>query len=357
MRLPSPPCLARTGGGADGGVAYMKTAVVICPGRGTYNAGEIGTLACHGDPTLIAGFDAARVAQGQETLTALDAGPFQPSRHTRGDNASGLIYSASLSDFRALAGVQVVAVAGNSMGWYTTLACAGALTADAGFDVVNTMGTLMYQMGTGGQLIYPVTGDDWVPDVARRAQVIEWAAQYGLALSIDLGGMLVLAGPDAALTAFIKAVPVEGRFPLRLPNHAAFHTALMAPVAAAGQARLARGLFRQPTLPMIDGRGAIWWPGATRTDALYDYTLCHQVTEPYDLARAIRTAAREFAPDLFIIPGPGTTLGGSVAAALIAAKWRGLQSRADFQTHQSTAPIVLSMGMPDHRSTATGGQP
>ena len=357
MRLPSPPYLAGVGGEADGGGSYMKTAVVICPGRGTYNANEIGTLARHGDPALIAGFDAARVAQGQETLTALDAGPFQPSRHTRGDNASGLIFAASLSDYRAIQGVQVVAVTGNSMGWYTALACAGALTAEAGFDVVNTMGTLMQQMGTGGQVIYPVIGDDWVPDAMRRAQVLAWAAQYGLALSIDLGGMLVLAGPDAALTTFAKAMPVQGPFPLRLPHHAAFHTPLMAPVATAGQARLARGHFRQPGLPMIDGRGAIWWPGAVRTDALYDYTLGHQVTEPYDLARAIRVAAREFAPDVFIIPGPGTTLGGSVAQSLIADHWQGLRTKADFQIRQQSAPLILSMGMADQRALATGARP
>ncbi len=332
----------------------MKTAVVICPGRGTYNAGEIGTLARHGDAGLIAGFDAARVAAGQETLTALDAGPFQPGRHTRGDNASGLIFAASLSDFRALSGVQVVAVTGNSMGWYTALACAGALAAQDGFTVVNTMGTLMHQMGTGGQVIYPVTADDWVPDAARRVEVIGWASEQGLALSIDLGGMLVLAGQDAALAAFIKAVPVQGQFPLRLPNHAAFHTKDMAPVAAAGQARIARGLFSQPALPMIDGRGAIWWPGATHTDALYDYTLGHQVTEPYGLARAIRTAALEFAPDLFIIPGPGTTLGGSVAQALIALGWQGLRSKADFQIRQQSAPLILSIGLPDQRRLATG---
>ncbi len=91
------------------------------------------------------------------------------------------------------------------------------------------------------------------------------AARAGLALSIDLGGMLVLAGDDAALAAFTAAVPATGRFPMRLQNHAAFHTNLMAPVATAGQARLAHGAFRQPKVPLIDGRGAIWWPGATDT--------------------------------------------------------------------------------------------
>jgi acyl transferase domain-containing protein len=331
----------------------MTTAVVICPGRGTYNATEIGTLARHGDASLIAGFDQVRAALGQERLTALDQGPYSLARHSRGDNASALIYAATLSDFRAIRGIQVVAVTGNSMGWYSALACAGALAPMDGFSVVNTMGTLMHNMGQGGQVIYPVSGDDWQPDASLRARVMDLAAMAGLRLSIDLGGMLVLAGDAAAIAAF--APPPVGRFPMRLQNHAAFHTALMAPVAAAGQARLARGLFRQPDVAMIDGRGAIWWPGATDPDALYDYTLGHQVTESYDFAHAIRIAAREFAPDLFIVAGPGTTLGGAVAQSLIAADWQGLRSKSDFQSRQQTAPLILSMGMDDQRSLATGG--
>jgi [acyl-carrier-protein] S-malonyltransferase len=335
----------------------MRTAVVICPGRGTYNAGEIGTLARHGDAALIADFDAARTALGQETLTALDAGPYSLARHSRGDNASALIYAATLSDFRAIKGVEVVAVTGNSMGWYSALACAGAVTPVGGFDLVNTMGTLMHETGQGGQVIYPVTGDDWQPDPARRVDVLAMAGTAGLALSIDLGGMLVLAGDAEALAAFMAVAPAVGRFPMRLQNHAAFHTLLMAPVAGAGQARLARGHFRQPTLPMIDGRGAIWWPGAVDTGALYDYTLGHQVTEPYDFAHAIRIAACEFAPDLFIVTGPGTTLGGAVAQSLIANRWQGLRTKSDFQSRQQTAPLVLSMGMDDQRAIATGDHP
>jgi [acyl-carrier-protein] S-malonyltransferase len=333
----------------------MTTAVIICPGRGTYNAAEIGTLARHGDPALITAFDQARAALGQDGLAALDAGPYSLARHSRGDNASALIYAATLSDFLAIRNIDVVAVTGNSMGWYSALACAGALSPMDGFTVVNTMGTLMHEMGQGGQVIYPVTGDDWQPDAVLRARVMDLAATAGLSLSIDLGGMLVLAGDAAALAAF--APPPLGRFPMRLQNHAAFHTPLMAPVAAAGRARLARGLFRQPDVAMIDGRGAIWWPGATDRDALYDYTLGHQVTQAYDFAHAIRIAAREFAPDLFIVTGPGTTLGGAVAQSLITANWQGMRTKADFQTHQQNAPLVLSMGLDDQRAIATGGHP
>lgn len=97
----------------------MKTAVLICPGRGTYYAPELGTLARHfPDAALMARFDTLRAAAGQETLTALDgADRFALSRHARGDNASALIYAATIGDALSINGerVRVVAVTGNSM--------------------------------------------------------------------------------------------------------------------------------------------------------------------------------------------------------------------------------------------------
>jgi len=258
--------------------------------------------------------------------------------------------------------VEVVAVTGNSMGWYSALACAGALQPMEGFTVVNTMGTQMQDALIGGQLVYPFMGEDWQDAPARRAELLalvdEISARPGhdLALSIDLGGMLVIAGNEAGLAAFEAAVPpVQSRFPLRLGNHAAFHTALQAPVAAKGRAALPEALFGQSKAPLIDGRGHVWWPGAATTAALRDYTLGHQVVEPYDFTAAIRTAAREFAPDYFIVPGPGTTLGGAVAQSLIRANWRGLSSKADFQRLQAETPFLISMALPEQRALVTEG--
>ena len=340
----------------------MKTAVLICPGRGTYTKTELGSLAKFPDPALLSRFDAERARLGQETLTALDgAQSYSIARHSRGDNASALIYACTLGDALSLKGVEVAAVTGNSMGWYSALACAGAVSPMDGFTVVNTMGTLMQEALIGGQLVYPFMAEDWQDAPARRADLLALVGEIGdrpghdLALSIDLGGMLVIAGNEAGLKAFETAVPpVQGRFPLRLGNHAAFHTALQAPVAAKGRAALPESLFTQPAKPLIDGRGHVWWPGSATTGALRDYTLGHQVVEPYDFTAAIRTAAREFAPDYFIVPGPGTTLGGAVAQSLIRANWRGLASKPDFQRLQAEDPFLISMALPDQRPLVTG---
>ena len=338
----------------------MTTAVVICPGRGTYTRDELGTLGRYAPEGLVARLDAIRAEAGQEGLADLDgAARFSLSRHGRGDNASALIFAATLGDFLSLDGaaVEVVAVTGNSMGWYSALACAGATTLENGFRVANTMGRLMQEAMIGGQSVYPFLGEDWRPDPDGKARLLETVTAIDarpdcrLTLSIDLGGMLVLAGNAAGLDAFEAEVPpLEGRFPMRLANHAAFHSALQAPVAEAGRAALPPEIFGQPKLPLIDGRGAIWWPGASDLGQLHDYTLGAQVTGAYDFTHAIAIAAREFAPDLFIVPGPGTTLGGVVAQSLICAKWRGLLDKASFQARQQASPFLVAMGLGQQRA-------
>jgi [acyl-carrier-protein] S-malonyltransferase len=344
----------------------MKTAVLICPGRGTYNKTELGSLRrWFPDRALLGAFDARRKALGQPPLSELDgAARYSLSTHSRGDNASALIYACTLGDARSIdtSEVEVVAVTGNSMGWYSALACAGALSAEGGLEIVNTMGTLMQESLIGGQIVYPHSDEDWRPDPARKADLLQLVsdidarADHALALSIDLGGLLVLAGDQAGLAAFEAAVPaVQGRFPMRLGNHAAFHTALQEPVADRGRARLSPELFGQPDLPLVDGRGAIWWPGATDTRALWDYTLGHQVLKPYDFTHAIAVSAREFAPDLFIVTGPGTTLGGAVAQSLISASWRGMCDKAAFQQLQARDPFLIAMGREEQRMLVTKG--
>ena len=104
---------------------------------------------------------------------------------------------------------------------------------------------------------------------------------------------------------------------------------------------------------MIDGRGEIWWPNATDATALRDYTLGAQVTETYDFTKAIQVAAREFAPDVFIVTGPGGTLGGAIAQSLIGIDWDGIGGKAAFQVRQSEGPILIAMGRDDQRPETT----
>ncbi len=177
------------------------------------------------------------------------------------------------------------------------------------------------------------------------------APDQRLYLSIDLGGMLVFAGNEAALSALAQQLePEQQHYPLRLHNHAAFHTPLQRPISERALARFGAERFHKPAIALIDGSGRIWSRHACDPQRLRGYTFGHQVCETYDFARALRVAVREFAPDHLIMLGPGSTLGAAVAQTLIGIGWRDLRDRADFTRRQAEDPFLLSMGRPEQRS-------
>ena len=335
-------------------MSKKERVVLICPGRGTYNQAEWGYLKrYHNDKTeLLEAFDTFREGAGQPRLQALDSElPFQLKLHSRGDHASALIYACAYADALSidLDRYEVVAVTGNSLGWYITLAAAGSLPPMIALELINTMGQLMQDALIGGQLIYPCSDEQWVPQPELRASLLALAAEHGAELSIDLGGMLVFGGSADALQRLSNKLPPRDPFPMKLHNHAAFHTSLQQPVLEQARSTLAHLAFNPPSIPMIDGRGNIWTSWSSDPQLLWDYTLGHQLVKPYDFARAIQVAVKEFAPDKLVLLGPGGTLGGSIAQSLIQTGAYGLQCKADFIARQQSDPLLLSMGIEEQR--------
>jgi acyl transferase domain-containing protein len=340
-----------------------KRALVVCPGRGTYNAAELGYLQTHhaARSDVIATVDAARVAKGQVPILQLDsATKYTPSEHMTGDNASPLIYACAMADFAAIDRdrFDIVAVTGNSMGWYLALACAGILDLAGGARLVNNMGGLMHQQGAGGQIVWPIVDDDWrekenkilfIRNLIEESKIISEIKIY---VSIRLGGMVVFAADEAGLKWLMERLPKDDRFPLRLMHHAAFHSPLLNHIVPIARAENQASDFGRGDIPAIDGQGRIWSPRAFSREAIYDYTLGAQLTDSYDFTRAVQVATAEFAPDTIIVLGPGTSLGAPTIQALIASGWRGLSGKADFQARQQDAPILISMGMADQRAWA-----
>lgn len=339
-----------------------QKALVICPGRGTYNAAELGYLKLHhdGGGDVAGALDAMRSAQGQVTITALDtAEKFSASTHMTGDNASLLIYACALADFAAIDRdrYDIIAVTGNSMGWYLALACAGVLDFDDGARLVNNMGGLMHEQGVGGQVVWSLVDDEWRIDPAKCAMVQKLLAQakaQGLQvhISIRLGGMIVFAADTNGLSWLMDHLPKDDRFPIRLAHHAAFHSPLLDAIAPVARSRNPVTDFGMGKIATIDGQGRIWSPKAFDPASIYQYTLGDQINRTYDFSVAVQVAAAEFAPDKIIVLGPGTTMGAPVAQALIASGWRGLSGKSDFQHRQKQDPLVISMGMAGQREYA-----
>ena len=350
-------------------MAERLAALVICPGRGTYGKAELGYLKrLHADRSdLLGAVDRLRSERGQPTMSELDgADRFSAATYTRGDIASPLIFTASYADFLAIdrSRYSIAAVTGNSMGWYTTLACAGAASAEHGFSIVDAMGENSQAGAPGGQVLLTLVDEEWREVAGLRDALLALVGTIGarpgcaLSVSIELGGMIVFAGNDAGLDALLaEAPPTPGREPLRLVNHGPFHSPLMQASSDRAMAHLPATWLAAPAVPMVDGRGHIWRPFASDPEALRRYTFAIQILETYDFTRAVQVATLEYAPDRIILLGPGDTLGGAIAQALIAIQWRGLRSKGDFHEMQSSsAPVLLSMGREDQRALVVGDQ-
>ena len=339
--------------------------VVICPGRGSYNSKELGYLNKYRPKlnSFIEDIDREREALGELSISELDnAEKFKRSLHTKGENASPLIYACAMSDFMAIDQnkYEVVAVCGNSMGWYISLAVASALSHEAAFTLINTMGSMMKSGLLGGQIIYPVMNENWQFDQNRMDYLIqmiekanaisEGAEAY---ISIYLGNTVVLGANEEALKFLLKELePVsigKTEYPFQLNNHAAFHTPILDEVSKKAFNELDHSIFDKPIYPVIDGRGKIWQPYSTSVDELRNYTLGYQVTEAYDFTTSLIVALKEFVPDKLVLLGPGISLGGSIGQVLISQGWKNLLNKKDFQVLQAESPFLISMGIEEQR--------
>ena len=347
-------------------MADREAVLVVCPGRGSYGKAELGYLARHHSDKaeLVASFDRVRAERGQPTVSELDgAGRFSVSLHTRGDIASPLIFACAYADFLAIdrSRFDVAAIAGNSMGWYVALPCAGAVSAEHGFRIVDAMGAHSQAGEPGGQVLLGLVDEEWREVPGRRDEVLRLVGEIGardghsLHVSIELGGMVVLAGNEAGLAALLAEAPeTPGREPMRLVNHGPFHTPLMRGSSERATASLPAAWFAGPKVPMVDGRGHIWRPFAADPRALWHYTFVTQILDTYSFTRSIQVAVKEHAPDRIVLLGPGDTLGGAIAQSLIGIGWRGLSSKRDFHAMQEKDPFLLSMGREEQRALATG---
>ncbi len=318
-------------------------AVVFCPGRGSYGATELGTLARLVRPGEVADAlalaDDARASAGEPTVSELDAAEkFRPSVHLEGRNASELIYFATLAHLEHVRDqYDVAAVVGNSLGWYTALAGAGALSVADGWRLVRSMSTHQQSIA-GGQILTTAIDDDWRVDPERLAeieQLVDAVSTRGAdsfaAFSIRLGGHVVLAGTEAAIARLLDELPKrsagEREFPFRLAGHGPFHTPLCAPVSELAVRELPELGWRQPHSWLVDGCGSAQSPWSVDPTELCRYTATTQLVQTFDFTAAVRTALREFNPDCCVCLAPGETLRAPVGHVVIAEAFRGVGDR------------------------------
>jgi len=318
-------------------------AVLFCPGRGSYGKDELGVVARTLQPGPVAdalrACDDWRRSQGRQPLTEIDgAEKFRPGLHLDGENAAELIYFGTMAHVERLRErYDIVAVAGNSLGWYTALPASGALDPTSGWRLVATMAALQKQV-PGGQVLTTTVGEDWRRDPAlwqavndRLRATREKGDEFFCERSIRLGGHEVLAGTEAAVNALLATLPKvkvgEREFPFRLAGHGPFHTRLCESTAQEAARLLADLPFQSPSCHLIDGFGNVHTPWSADPRELLRYTTGEQVLETFDFSASVRTAMREFQPDVLLCAGPGSSLRAPVGHCVLREGWRGITTR------------------------------
>ena len=327
--------------------------VIICPGRGSYTRETQGYLKKYiqSSSSEIKYMDNERNNAGLPTLTEIDSQKFKASVHMKGEHASTLIYACSLIDYYSIdqSKYKIVAILGNSMGWYSTLAFSKSLHFQKAYGLIDTMGSMMKNKIIGGQIIYSITDDDWNINKGIMEQCLKEVEKVGAQISIYLGGYIVIGGEQEALNTLLKRLPKKDNYPFQLPYHAAFHTPLLQSISKEAKRKFPKDMFLKPQTPIIDGRGYIWSPWSTNEIDLWNYTLGNQVCNFYDFTQSLTVSIKEFSPDKIVLLGPGNTLGGAIGQIICQLKWKNISSKKDFIAIQKDNPFLISMGIPDQR--------
>ena len=319
----------------------LPRVVLFCPGRGAYGRAELGFIGDHRRPGPVA--DVLQVAdslqESGETITELDAlERFRPGLHLDGVNAAELIYFGTMFHAEHLRErYDIVAVAGNSLGWYTALAASGAVDPGEGWKLVQSMAQLQGEV-RGGQVLTTVVDEDWWPDPEARAELDQALAatnakgeEYFIAPSIYLGGHEVLGGTDKGVAHLLENLTKrklgKREYPIQLAGNGPFHTPLCQATSEAAKDRLADLRLRRPQTHLIDGLGRVHSPWSSSPSDILDYTLSTQVLRTFDFTACVRTALREFNPDVLLCAGPGSSLRAPVGHVVLAEGFRGVRDQ------------------------------
>lgn len=248
-------------------------------------------------------FETADQLLGVPLSNCCFAGP--ESELTRTENAQPAIYLTSWVAFTALRErlpqLEFHATAGLSLGEFTALAAAGALSFEAGLRLVRARGRFMQEaceVTRGGMAA--VIGLD---ETATR----EACDTAGVTLAnLNCPGQIVISGELDRIPAAVEAVKAKGaKKAIPLAVAGAYHSPLMASAQPKLAAELAKTSIIQPSVPVVANVTASAYASALEIPE----TLVRQVTSPVRWEESIRHLLGQGFTQ-FIELGPDASLAG-----------------------------------------------
>lgn len=216
------------------------------------------------------------------------------------------IFVHSVAAARCIPDFKPDMVAGHSLGEFSALAAAGALSFEDALKLVSIRANAMQkacEMTPGTMAAILALPAEAIEEICAQTSGIVVAANY------NCDGQIVISGERAAVEAACEACRAAGaRRALPLPVGGAFHSPLMQPA----QTELAEGIekarFSTPVCPVYQNVTAL----PTTDPDMIKRNLLTQLTSPVRWTQTVRNMLADGASH-FIETGPGKVLQGLTA--------------------------------------------
>ncbi|WP_299419992.1 ACP S-malonyltransferase [uncultured Shimia sp.] len=281
----------------------------VFPGQGAQTIG-MGKALAEAYPEAKAVFDEVDAALGESLSSLIWEGEQETLTLTQ--NAQPALMATSLAAMKALEaeGVTIAAascVAGHSLGEYSALAAAGALSIGDTARLLRTRGEAMQAaVPVGEGAMAAILGLDF----AAVQEVAEAAAQGEVCQAANDNDptQVVVSGAKAAVERAAEIAKEKGaRRAVMLPVSAPFHCALMQPAADVMAEALAQVEIKAPAVPVIANvrAAAVSDPDEIRK------LLVEQVTGSVRWRESVQTIAADGVAEFWEI-GAGKALSGMI---------------------------------------------
>ena len=251
-------------------------------------------------------FAAADAALGFELSTACFEGPEEQLMQTEVTQPAVFVHSVIACELLQVAGLKPEAVAGHSLGEYSALVAAGALSFEAALALVGPRGKLMQAAGAerAGSM-GAVIGLD---DDAQVAALCEQVDGVVVVANFNSPGQVVVSGEQTAVANLGELAEAAGakRF-VELAVSGAFHSPLMESAARAMETLIADAPLQVPEMPVLTNVSAT---PVSDPEMLRSH-LIQQITSPVRWTETVRALAGMGIEDAYEV-GPGSVLKGLV---------------------------------------------
>ena len=276
----------------------------VFPGQGSQSVGMLADFSAESEVRAV--FAEASAALGYDLWALIQQGPSEKLNSTEFTQPAMLAAGVALWRlWRAQGGADPGEVSGHSLGEFTALVCAGALTLAAAVDLVRFRGQVMQQAvpaGTGGMAAILGLTDAQVAaccDHASQGEVVE-------AVNFNAPGQVVIAGARAAVERAMEACKAAGaKRAVALSLSVPAHCSLMGPAADRLESRLLDVRLVKPVIRYVSAVDAAVHEDPDDIREL----LVRQLASPVRWQDTVRALAANGHAQL-IECGPGKVLSG-----------------------------------------------